>query len=222
MSSSRVLIVEDDEAIASLVQRTLSEAGIESDIATTGTEGLWRAREVEYGVIVLDLLLPEMNGYVVCRTLREEGNSVAILMLTAKSGEYDETEGFEMGADDYLRKPFSPAVLIARAKALLRRTPSTTVTEVLSCGDLRFDLAARRCWIGEDLISLTAREGTLLEVLLRSGETPLSRLQLLDQVWGFDFDGDPNVVDVYIGYIRKKLGRDRVENVRSVGFRLVP
>ncbi|MEO1059772.1 MAG: response regulator transcription factor [Actinomycetota bacterium] len=222
MNGPRVLVVEDDEQIASLVQRTLAGAGIDSDLASTGPDGLWKAREGSYGAIVLDLMLPGMNGYEVCRTLRSEGVATAIIMLTAKSGEYDETDGFEMGADDYLRKPFSTAVLAHRVQALLRRTPGTTVTERLTRGQLSFDLQTRTCELDGAEVALTAREATLLETLLRSGETPLSRADLLDRVWGMDFDGDPNVVDVYVGYLRRKLGRERIVNRRGVGFRVAP
>ncbi len=222
MGSPRVLIVEDDESIASLVQRTLSDAGIESDVAASGLDGLWMAREGSYGALVLDIMLPGLNGYELCRTLRSEHDPVGILMLTAKSGEYDETDGFEMGADDYLRKPFSTAVLTQRVKALLRRTPGTTVSEQLNCGDLTMDLATRRCRLGGEELGLTAREATLLETLLRNISAPMSRQALLAQVWGLDFDGDPNVVDVYLGYLRRKIGKDRIENLRGVGYRLRP
>lgn len=219
--SSRVLIVEDDEAIAAMVERTLAGAGMEADIARTGLDGLWMAREASYGVVLLDIMLPEMNGYEVCRTLRAEGNPVPILMLTAKSGEYDETDGLELGADDYLRKPFSPAVLIARIRALMRRRPTVRASEELVCGDLRFDVATRRCSMGGADVSLTTKEASLLEALLNNGDRPMDRGEILRQVWGMEFDGDPNVVDVYIGYLRKKLGKSRVENVRGVGFRVV-
>ncbi len=220
MTSPRVLVVEDDEAIASLVQRTLSSASIESDHAASGLDGLWMAREGSYGAIILDIMLPGMNGYEVCRSLRSENNHVAILMLTAKSGEYDETDGFEMGADDYLRKPFSTEVLKHRVNALLRRTPGTRVSTVIGRGDISLDLSSRSCELEGTLVNLTSREATLLEALIRTEDVPLPRAKILQQVWGFDFDGDPNVVDVYIGYLRKKLGKERIENVRSAGFRL--
>ncbi len=219
--SSRILIVEDDDAIAAMVERTLTGAGLEADIARTGLDGLWMAREASYGCILLDIMLPEMNGYEVCRTLRSEGNEVPILMLTAKSGEYDETDGLDLGADDYLRKPFSPAVLVSRIRALMRRRPALQISEELTCGAVRFDTTTRRCHLGGDEVSLTSKEASLLEALLNNGDQPMGRLEILRQVWGMDFDGDPNVVDVYIGYLRKKLGKDRIENVRRVGFRVV-
>lgn len=220
MSSPRVLIVEDDEAIASLVQRTLLSASIDSDHANDGLDGLWMAREGSYGAIILDIMLPGMNGYEICRALRSENNEVAILMLTAKSGEYDETDGFEMGADDYLRKPFSTEVLKHRVNALLRRTPGTRVATVIERGGVSMDLRSRDCQLDGSAVRLTSREATLLEALIRTDDVPLPRDKILSQVWGFQFEGDPNVVDVYIGYLRKKLGKERIENVRSAGFRL--
>lgn len=222
INGSRVLIVEDDAAIRSLVVKTLAAAGIESDTADTGLDGLWKAREGTYGAICLDLLLPEMNGYEVCRTLRAEGDHVPILMLTAKTGEYDEIDGLDLGADDFLRKPFSSAVLTSRVRALLRRRSTVQAPVVLERGALAFDVTARRCILDDEDVALTAKEALLLETLLRSEDTPMSRQAILQQVWGFDFDGDPNVVDVYLGYLRRKLGRQRIENVRGVGYRVRP
>jgi DNA-binding response OmpR family regulator len=220
LDSSRVLIVEDDDDIAALVQRTLTQAGIGSDRAATGLDGLWMARETTYGALCLDILLPGMNGYEVCRTLRSEGHAVPILMLTAKTGEYDETDGFEMGADDYLRKPFSPAVLTARIKSLLRRSGTPQASTELERGGLQFNVDTRRCLLDDTPVTLTPKEASLLEALLRNGETPLSRDLLLTEVWGMEFDGNTNVVDVYIGYLRKKLGKTRIENVRGAGYRV--
>ncbi len=220
IDSSRVLVVEDDEAIAALIRRTLSDAGLESDHAANGLDGLWMARENAYGAMLLDILMPGMNGYEVCRTLRDEGSVLPILMLTAKTGEYDETDGLDLGADDYLRKPFSTAVLVSRVRALLRRTPTVRQSEILERGSIVFDVNARSCRQNEHEVTLTTKEATLLEALLRSGDQPMSRDQLVRQVWGMDFDGDPNVVDVYLGYLRKKLGKERIENLRGVGFRV--
>lgn len=220
VDTSRVLIVEDDEDIASLVRRTLSAAGIESDTASTGADGLWMARESTFGVMLLDIMLPEMNGWEVCRTLREEKNPVPILMLTAKSGEYDELDGLELGADDYLRKPFNPEILVARVRALLRRTPVIRSEAVLQRGAVAFDLRSRTCTLDDEVVSLTSKEAALLELLLRADEQPLPRAEVLRQVWGMEFDGDPNVVDVYVGYLRKKLGRHTIETLRGVGFRV--
>lgn len=220
IDSYRALIIEDDEDIASLVARTLGEAGIDSDVADNGLDGLWMARSGLYGVICLDLLLPEMNGYVVCRTLRAEDNHIPILMLTAKSGEYDETDGLEIGADDYLRKPFSPAVLVARVRSLLRRRATPRAPTVLERGDIALNVDSQHCTVAGTEVDLTPKEAALLRALMSTGDVPAGRDRLLDEVWGWDFEGDKNVVDVYLGYLRRKLGRDRIENVRGAGHRI--
>ncbi len=220
IESSRVLVVEDDDAIAELVQQTLRDAGIESDRAANGLDGLWMARESNYAAVVLDILMPGMNGYEVCRTLRAESSMIPILMLTAKAGEFDEADGLDLGADDYLRKPFSTAVLVSRLRALMRRTPAVRRSSVLARGSITFDTTSRRCAKDGVETALTTREATLLETLLKAEDRPLSRDELVRQVWGMDFDGDPNVVDVYVGYLRKKLGSDQIENLRGVGFRV--
>jgi len=217
----RLLLVEDDDDIALVVNEALAVDGHAVDRAATGLDGLWMAREGDYGLIVLDILLPGMNGYEVCRTLREEdGRDTPVLMLTAKVGEYDETDGFEMGADDYLRKPFAPAVLRARVQALLRRAPSPRRDPILARGGITLDPASRRCTRDGDEVELTGRQAQLLEALLQAEDTPVSRLDLVRSVWGHDFDGDPNVADVYLRYLRAKLGRDTVENVRGAGYRI--
>ncbi len=220
IDSSRVLIVEDDDAIAAVIRDTLADAGIASDRAATGLDGLWMAREASYGAMLLDILLPELNGYEICRILRDEQNPVPILMLTSKTGLYDETDGLDLGADDYLRKPFATPVLVSRVRALLRRTPTIRAVTVLERGDVSFNVNSRQCFLGPVEVSLTTREASLLETLLRADDEPVSRRHLLQQVWGMDFEGDANVIDVYIGYLRKKLGRERVENLRGVGFRV--
>ncbi len=216
----RLLLIEDDNDIALVVDQALAADGHQLDRAADGLDGLWMAREGDYGVIVLDLLLPGMNGFKVCRTLRDEGRHTPILMLTAKVGEYDETEGFDCGADDYLRKPFSPAVLRARVTALLRRPPMVKNVERLSRGGVNLDPSTRACQVDGRPVELTGRQAQLLEALLRTEDQPVSRLQLTNSVWGADFDGDPNVVDVYLGYLRTKIGRDKVENVRGLGYRI--
>lgn len=220
LQSARILIVEDDPAIASVIARSLGDAGLLSDHAETGLDGLWLAREGSYGAICLDILLPEMNGYEVCRTLRSENVHTPILMLTAKTGEYDETDGFDLGADDYLRKPFTPSVLVARIRALLRRSHIPQTPNVIERGGISFDGHTNTCTVDAAPVALTTREAVLLGALLRTGDGPLSRDALLREVWGFDFDGNTNIVDVYIGYLRKKLGRDRIENVRGRGYRI--
>ena len=170
--------------------------------------------------MVLDILLPGMNGYDVCSTLRSEGVTTPILMLTAKVGHHDEADGLDLGADDYLRKPFSPNVLQARIRALLRRADGSPPDARLERGGIGLDPATRSCVLDGEPVDLTRRQAQLLEVLLRTGDVPLSRLSLLHAVWGMDYDGDPNVVDVYLGYLRTKLGRASIENVRGSGYRV--
>lgn len=216
----RVLVVEDDDDIAVVISEALRAVGYDVDRSPDGADGLWRAREGIYGVIVLDLLLPKMNGFTVCESLRAAGIDTPVLMLTARAGHLDEIDGFEAGADDYLRKPFEPAVLQARVKGLLRRATPGTQREQLVRGSIAFDPSTHQCTVDANTVSLTGRQSQLLEALLRSGDQPISRLGLLRSVWGMDFEGDPNVVDVYLGYLRKHLGRDTIENIRGVGFRI--
>jgi DNA-binding response OmpR family regulator len=192
-------------------------------VAADGTTGLWRAREEPYDAIVLDIMLPGLNGYRVCRTLRDEGVWTPILMLTAKAGEWDEVEALDTGADDYLTKPFSHAVLVARLRALLRRGANERPA-VLTAGDLRMDPATRRAWRGEEEIELTARELALLEFLMRRRGDVVAKREILDHVWDVDFEGDPNIVEVYVRRLRNKLdrpfGRAAIETVRGAGYRL--
>jgi DNA-binding response OmpR family regulator len=219
----RVLVVEDEVRLAEAVARGLRAEGFEVDLAHTGPDGLWRAREGAYAAIVLDILLPGLNGYAVCRELRLEGIRTPILMLTAKQGEHDEAEGLELGADDFLRKPFSFVVLVARLRALIRRATNTP-DGVLSVGDLRVDAEKRRCWRGPSEIVLTARELELLVALARRDGGVAAKRELLAEVWGLDYDGDDNIVEVYVGHLREKLG-DRgdqrlIRTVRGVGYAL--
>ena len=222
----RVLVVEDNEAMADAVQRGLIAEGFGVDVAADGVDGLWRAREHPYDVIVLDIMLPGVNGYEICRTLRAEAVTTPILMLTAKDGEYDIAEGLDLGADDYLTKPFSFVVLVARVRALARRGNPVPGSQTIRVGPLRVDTATHRCSLDGQSVRLTAREYALLETLARRVDEPLTRSELLDRVWGCDHDGGSNVVDVYIGYLRKKLavhadGPGLIETVRGVGYRLV-
>ena len=221
----RVLVVEDEQHLASGLKSGLEAEGFATDVANDGVDGLWMAREHPYDAIVLDILLPGMNGYQICSTLRAEGRWTPILMLTAKDGELDEAEALDAGADDYLTKPFSSIVLLARLRALIRRGVHERPT-VLEAGDLRFDPASRRCWRGETQIELTGRELSLLEYLLRRKGDTLSKREILDHVWDDDFDGDPNIVEVYVGRLRAKLdrplGRRSIETVRGAGYRLDP
>ena len=196
-----MLVVEDEVRLAEAVARGLRTEGFEVDLAHTGPDGLWRAREGSYAAIVLDILLPGLNGYAVCRELRAGGDRTPVLMLTAKQGEHDEAEGLELGADDFLRKPFSFVVLVARLRALIRRA-TNAADGVLAIGDLRIDPDKRRCWRGPSELVLTARELDLLVALARRDGGTATKPELLAEVWGFDFDGDDNIVEVYVGYLR--------------------
>jgi len=219
----RVLVVEDESRLADGLRAGLVADGFAVDVARTGTDGLWLAREEPFDAIVLDLMLPGINGYRVCQLLRAEGIWTPILILTAKDGEWDEVEGLDTGADDYLTKPFSHAVLVARLRALLRRGARERPA-MLAAGDLRLDPASRRAWRGDTELALTARELSLLEFLLRRSGDVVSKREILAHVWDFDFDGDPNIVEVYVRHLRDKLdrpfGRAAIETLRGVGYRL--
>ena len=219
----RVLVVEDEERLAAGLKRGLEAEGFAADVAANGVDGLWMARENPYDAIVLDIMLPQMNGFKVCSTLRAEGNWTPVLMLTAKDGELDEAEALDLGADDYLTKPFSYVVLLARLRALLRRG-SRERPAVLEAGDLRLDPATREVSRGRHQIALTARETALLEFFLRRKGEVLSKREILDHVWDYDFMGDPNIVEVYVRHLRNKLdrpfGRDSIRTVRGAGYRL--
>ena len=220
----RVLVVEDEKRVAGAVKRGLEAEGFAADIALNGTDGLWMATEQDYDAIVLDIMLPGLNGYQLCSRLRDAGNWTPVLMLTAKDGEYDEAEALDGGADDYLTKPFSYIVLVARIRALLRRGARERPV-VLSVGDLRLDPAAHRVWRGDELIGLTAREFAVLEFLIRRADEVVAKHEVLETVWDFEFEGDPNIVEVYIRRLRKKIDepwqRHSIETVRGAGYRLV-
>jgi two-component system OmpR family response regulator len=220
----RVLVVEDEVRLAEAVSRGLTAEGFVVEIVHDGTEGLWRAREQQYSAIVLDILLPGTNGYEVCRRLRAEGVWTPILMLTAKSGEYDEAEALDTGADDFLVKPFSFVVLVARLRALVRRGAPPR-PPMLTAGDLTLDPATRECRRDDATIALTAREFDVLEALMRRPGEVVAKRHLLEGVWGHEFDGDANVVEVYVGYLRRKIdvpfGRQSLQTVRGVGYRIV-
>ena len=221
----RVLIVEDDKKVAAVVRRGLESEGFGVDIALNGPDGLWMASEGSYDVIVLDIMLPGMNGFKVCATLREAGNWTPILMLTAKDGEYDHAEALDTGADDYLTKPFSFVILRARLRALLRRTGPTPTVEC-RVGDLTINPITHRCFRGETEIRLTAREFSVLECLMRRAGEIVTKSEILDNVWDFAFDGDPNIVEVYIRHLRRKIDepfeRHSIETIRRAGYRLDP
>ena len=220
----KVLLVEDDRRIAATVKRGLDAEGFSVDVAFDGLEGLWKATEYHYDVLVLDLMLPGHNGFEISRKLRDQGNWTPILVLTAKDGEIDETQALDSGADDYLTKPFSFPVLIARLRALLRRTTGGAPAPI-QLGDLRLDPARHRCWRGETEIGLTAREFSVLEFLLRRSGLVVSKLEILNGVWEYDFEGDPNIVEVYVRRLRLKIdepyARADIETVRGAGYRLV-
>lgn len=219
----RVLVVEDEKLLAEGLRRGLEAEGFAVDLAFTGPDGLWFAREFPYGAIVLDLMLPGINGFRICDILRKEGNWTPVLILTAKTGEWDEVEALDTGADDFLSKPFSLAVLVARLRALVRRGAQERPT-VLEVGDLRYDPAAKQVWRGETPIELTPRELALLEFMLRRTGQVVSKRDILDNVWDYAFQGDPNIVEVYIRRLRNKLDRpfDRnaIQTVRGAGYRL--
>ncbi|MFG2505722.1 MULTISPECIES: response regulator transcription factor [Streptomyces] len=216
----RLLIVEDEKRLAVSLARGLTAEGFAVDVVHDGLEGLHRASEGGYDLVILDIMLPGMNGYRVCSNLRAAGHEVPILMLTAKDGEYDEAEGLDTGADDYLTKPFSYVVLVARVRALLRRRGAGTAAPVLTVGFLRIDTAARRVIRGEDEVALTAKEFAVLEQLaLRAGQV-VSKAEILEHVWDFAYDGDPNIVEVYISTLRRKLGATAIRTVRGAGYRL--
>jgi DNA-binding response OmpR family regulator len=219
----RVLVVDDEVRLAGSLRVGLEAEGFAVDVAHDGTDGLWLARENQYDAIVLDLMLPGINGYKVCETLRAEKIWTPILMLTAKDGEWDQVEGLDTGADDFLTKPFSFPVLVARLHAVTRRGGRERPTELVA-GDLRVDPAARRVWRGDVEVELTAREFSLLSFLARHPGDVVSKQQILEAVWDVDFAGDPNIVEVYIRHLRNKLdrpfGRGAIQTLRGAGYRL--
>lgn len=220
---ARVLVVEDEKRVATAIKRGLEAEGFAVDAVLDGDIGLWMARENPYDVIVLDVMLPGSNGYQICGTLRDEGNWTPILMLTAKNGEYDEAEAFDTGADDFLSKPFSYVVLVARLRSLLRRGTRERPTE-LHAGGLRLDPAGRRVWRDDQEIRLTAREFAVLEYLVRRADEVVTKTEILGAVWDFEFEGDPNNVEVYVRRIRRKIDEpfdtDTIETIRGAGYRL--
>ena len=221
----RVLLVEDEVRLAGTVRRGLEAEGFAVDVAHDGTDGLWRAREGTYDAIVLDIMLPGLNGYQICSALREASDWTPILMLTAKDGEFDVAEALDTGADDFLSKPFSFVVLTARLRALLRRGAPERPA-VLVAGDLRLDPASHRCWRAGTEVTLSPTEFSLLEYLLRRAGQMATKAEILEHVWDPAFDGDSNVIEVYVGYLRKKIDapfrRRAIETVRGVGYRLSP
>jgi two-component system OmpR family response regulator len=221
----RVLVVEDEARMAGLLKRALQEEGHAVDVAADGPEGLWLATENPYEAIVLDVMLPGLDGVQLCRRLRESGSWVPVLMLTARDGVGDRVQGLDAGADDYLVKPFSLLELAARLRALARRG-GRSGPAVLAEGDLRLDPAAKRAWRGETEVQLTPKEFALLEFFLRHPGRVLTRSQIIEALWDFAYDGGSNVVDQYVNYLRRKIdtpfGRHDIETVRGMGYRLRP
>jgi two-component system OmpR family response regulator len=219
----RVLMVEDDVKMAGLVRRGLEEDGHAADVASTGEDAVWMAQAHPYDAIVLDVMLPGLNGFETCKRLRDAGVWVPVLMLTARDGVEDRVAGLDAGADDYLTKPFSFAELLARLRALARRGGVERPAELV-VGDLRLDPAARRVWRGAAEVALSPKEFALLETFMRRPGQVLSRLQLIEHAWDFAYENRSNVVDVYMRYLREKLdrpfGKSSFETVRGVGYRL--
>jgi two-component system OmpR family response regulator len=219
----RVLIVEDHVKMAGLIRRGLRKEGMAVDVAGDGEEGVARAEATEYDAIILDVMLPGIDGFEVCRRLRADGIWAPILMLTARDAVKDRIAGLDEGADDYLTKPFSYAELLARLRALVRRGAVERPTE-LRVGDLRLDPARRQAWRGETEIALSAKEFSILETFMRRPGEVLSRFQLLEHAWDYDYENRSNVVDSYIRLLRRKIDRpfgvDSIETVRGAGYRL--
>lgn len=216
--------MDDEVALTDALSVGLGHEGFDVDVANEGNDGLWRAREFSYDAIVLDVLLPGVNGFRICETLRAENVTTPVLMLTVKSGEFDEAGALDLGADDYITKPFSFPVLVARLHALLRRS-RTDSSPILETGDLQVDSRRRQCSRSGQEVPLTPREFALLEALARRPGLTVSREELLELVWGWEFAGNPAVLDVYIGYLRDKIdrpfGRASIQTIRGVGYRLV-
>jgi two-component system, OmpR family, response regulator len=220
----RVLVVEDEVKMAGLIRRGLVEEGYAADVASSGEDAVWMAQAHPYDAIVLDVMLPRLSGYETCRTLRNAGVWAPVLMLTARDAVEDRVAGLDVGADDYLTKPFSFAELLARLRALARRGGVERPAE-LEVGDLRLDPAARRAWRGKVEIQLSPKEFALLETFMRRPGQVLSRLQLLEHAWDFAYENRSNVIDVYVRYLREKVdrpfGASSIETVRGVGYRLL-
>jgi len=220
----RILVVEDEVELASYLKRGLEREGFAVDVAVDGERGLQMATANAYDAIVLDIMLPKLNGYRVCAELRARANWVPILMLTAKDGEYDEAEALDTGADDYLTKPFSFVVLVAHLRALMRRGAGARPA-ILSVGDLTLDPARRTFAVGDQPVSLTPTEMSIMELFLRRPGDVISKTEILESCWDWAYEGDVNIVEVYIRYLRKKIDipfdSRHLETVRGAGYRLV-
>lgn len=215
----RVLLIEDDPEVSRVVARGLEAEGMTVDAAIDGVDGLWHATEGNFDAVVLDLLLPGMSGYRVCESLRAQDDETPVVVLTAKSGELDQVDLLDLGADDFLTKPVSIKVLAARIRAAVRRATGSSTNE-LDHGSLRFDLSGHRCWQAGNEIGLTKKEAEVLHVLVSAAGGSVSRDEIVRAAWGLEFEGDPGSVDVYINRLRKKLGSSTIVNTRGVGFHL--
>jgi two-component system OmpR family response regulator len=216
----RLLVVEDEARLARALRRGLMADGFGVDVVGDGVSGLEAARNGEYDAVLLDVMLPGLSGYDLVRRLRAEDNWVPVMMISAKDGPYDQADGLDFGADDYLTKPFDYVVLLARLRAMLRRHRDPR-PPVLTHGDVRLDPATHEVWLGEQPVSLSRREYDLLEFFLRHPDRVISKVELLERVWdarGFGFE--PNTVEVYVGYLRRKLGAGVIDTVRGAGYRL--
>ena len=219
MRGVRVLVIEDDDAIRSVVERGLRAEGFDVDTCSDGASGLWKALDGGYAAIVLDLLVPGMNGYAVCTKLRAEGNTTPILVLTAKSGEFDQIDLLDSGADDFLTKPASIAVIAARLRVLVRRS-AAMASNVVVRGYLRYDLGQRDCTVAAEPVTLTNREDQLLRCILLANGACVTRQELLDAVWGPEAGVDASNLDIYVRRLRDKLAPVPIENVRGLGYRI--
>lgn len=220
----RVLVVDDEVDLSESLRRGLTNEGFVVDVANDGVTGAWLAQENPYDVIVLDLMLPGKNGYTILKEIRAAKNWTPVLMLTAKDGEYDEADAFDLGADDYLTKPFSFMVLVARLRALIRRgAPERPVN--ITVGSLELDPSRHKVTRGDTVIELTAKEYVILQYFMQNAETVVSKLQIMDNAWDAAFEGSENIVEVYVGYLRKKIdvpfGLNTLQTVRGMGYRLV-
>jgi two-component system OmpR family response regulator len=219
----RVLVVEDDVPLAAAVRRALKHEGIAGDVATKGEDALWMAGATEYDAIVLDVMLPGIDGFDTCRRLRADGVWAPILMLTARDAVEDRVRGLDQGADDYLVKPFSLAELLARLRALVRRGHPERPVEI-EVGDLRLDPATHRVWRGDTEVNLSPKEFALLETFMRRPDEVITPFQLLESAWDYGYENKSNVVQVYVRYLREKIDRpfgvDSIETVRGAGYRL--
>ncbi|HEV7175334.1 MAG TPA: response regulator transcription factor [Solirubrobacteraceae bacterium] len=219
----RVLVVEDDPKLGPVLVRGLATDAIAADLVTTGREAIIRAGATDYTVIVLDVMLPDLDGFQVCRALRQDNTFAPVLMLTARDAIDDRVQGLDSGADDYLVKPFSFVELLARVRAMSRRGPIQRAV-MLEVGDLRLDSARHQVWRGDTPVDLSRKEYAILEALMRHAGDVLSRFDLLEQVWGYDYENRSNIVEVYIRYLREKIdrpfGRNTLQTVRGVGYRV--